>query len=66
MSNPPAPDEGLRDRLALATALLTCVKGLACPRDTDGDGGCGRPMCPYCGEPITRFLTPPATEKGGG
>lgn len=21
----------------------------ACPRDTNGDGDCGRPLCPYCG-----------------
>lgn len=23
--------------------------GQACPRDTDGDGDCGRPLCPVCG-----------------
>jgi hypothetical protein len=21
-----------------------------CPRDTNGDGDCGRPLCPHCGE----------------
>lgn len=21
----------------------------SCPRDTDGDGNCGRRYCPYCG-----------------
>lgn len=21
-----------------------------CPCDTDGDGNCGRPACPYCGQ----------------
>lgn len=21
-----------------------------CPNDTDGDGNCGKPACPYCGE----------------
>lgn len=24
-----------------------CTK-VDCPHDTDGDGGCGRPACPYC------------------
>jgi hypothetical protein len=23
---------------------------MACPRDTDGDGNCGNPRCPYCGK----------------
>ena len=22
---------------------------LPCPRDTNGDGNCGRPLCPHCG-----------------
>lgn len=22
-----------------------------CPKDTNGDGDCGRPNCPYCGTP---------------
>lgn len=22
---------------------------MACPHDTDGDGDCGNPRCPYCG-----------------
>lgn len=28
------------------------VDGAPCPRDTDGDGDCGRPLCPYCGPKI--------------
>jgi hypothetical protein len=24
--------------------------GRLCPNDTDGDGDCGRPMCPVCGK----------------
>lgn len=24
----------------------------ACPQDTNGDGDCGRPLCPLCGPPI--------------
>ena len=25
-----------------------------CPHDTDGDGNCGRQLCPYCGRPEAR------------
>lgn len=43
-----------RARSAAATEraenLLTeAWSGRACPRDTDGDGDCGRPWCPDCG-----------------
>ncbi len=24
--------------------------GKLCPNDTDGDGDCGKPLCPVCGE----------------
>lgn len=29
---------------------------LPCPCDTDGDGNCGRPACPYCGYQNIREL----------
>lgn len=35
----------------------------ACPFDTDGDGDCGRPECPYCrGEREETTLAPPPRE----
>jgi hypothetical protein len=30
---------------------------MPCPHDTDGDGNCGRPACPYCGQRRIRELT---------
>lgn len=29
--------------------LTEAAAAIACPHDTDGDGDCGRPLCPYCG-----------------
>lgn len=34
--------------------LVGRVRKGACPRDTDGDGNCGRRFCPYCGEGVDR------------
>lgn len=25
---------------------------MTCPNDTDGDGDCGKPYCPYCGPKV--------------
>jgi hypothetical protein len=37
---------------------------VACPNDTDGDGGCGMPACPTCGRPTLRSLD--GAEDAGG
>lgn len=29
---------------------------MKCPRDTNGDGDCGRNLCPYCGKDSPRHL----------
>lgn len=30
--------------------LIRPLLVLACPLDTNGDGDCGKPFCPYCGK----------------
>ena len=30
------------------------VKNTGCKWDTDGDGNCGRPLCPHCGDNTSR------------
>lgn len=44
--------EAAGDCLQLATrAVVNLLRnGALCPNDTDGDGDCGRPMCPVCGK----------------
>lgn len=38
--------------IPLATVVKPIVseKTVDCPRDTDGDGDCGRKYCPICGK----------------
>lgn len=43
MTTEPRP---LLDELA---AALRGIVGHGCPKDTNGDGDCGRKNCPYCG-----------------
>lgn len=38
-------------RDAARAALSPAPPAAPCPYDTDGDGNCGRPMCPHCGTP---------------
>jgi hypothetical protein len=55
-----ADDDPLRQRAedALTHTILARMGGFTartpitfCPYDSDGDGHCGRPHCPYCGGP---------------
>jgi hypothetical protein len=54
---------GLLDTPELARMFVDTVNWVlgqqpaSCPRDTDGDGNCGRTMCPHCGEYPTHPLT---------
>jgi len=50
---------GLRSRSRLGRSALELARdsvdnqlrnGRACPNDTDGDGDCGRVLCPVCGQ----------------
>lgn len=38
------------EETARAAADNILKNGGLCPADTDGDGDCGRRMCPWCGE----------------
>lgn len=43
--------EALEDQLILVNSQLSLyrdVYGATCPNDTDGDGNCGRRLCPVC------------------
>lgn len=40
-----APSEGCG---LLAGPVVGVPPRIPCPRDTDGDGDCGRPLCPHC------------------
>lgn len=42
------PPRGMLERAKDAVDNLL-RNGRLCPNDTDGDGDCGRPMCPVCG-----------------
>jgi len=39
----------------IATQFTDDLFKIPCPRDTNGDGGCGRKNCPICGEYGTLF-----------
>lgn len=44
------------DLLSRMNSLLRVIWTFPCPRDTNGDGDCGRPVCPYCGKAIRDVL----------
>ena len=45
--------EGLRKVVAATDNILRNTT--LCPRDTNGDGDCGRRLCPVCGEQKSNF-----------
>lgn len=47
---------GLQTEVERLRAACRSVALQPCPRDTDGDGNCGRQLCPYCGEAIHAAL----------
>lgn len=51
-----APDSGAGTEGASNSATVRDP----CPRDTDGDGDCGRPFCPHCG----RYAPTSTPERG--
>ena len=45
----------LLDALEAARRLTVFLAAVPCPQDTDGDGGCGRRYCPWCGKEVARL-----------
>lgn len=59
-------DVRLRKALAERNRLREAIKSVTnapCPHDTNRDGDCGRPLCPYCGP---QGVLRAALAKGGG
>lgn len=58
----------LRADLARARRDLEHAARPPCPNDTDGDGNCGRPLCPHCKPAPSKRMERaiPTTDSAGG
>lgn len=53
-------------RAACETVDRELLSGSVCQFDTDGDGNCGRPLCPCCGAELLAGLSGGTLNESAG